>query len=87
MISDKDAIDLIEHLLVLNPKKRYSAKEVLNSNYLEQFKNLNPNINLEDLNHHKDYDNLNNITINSKSFEQKLNDLFDNLLSKMCDLN
>ena len=37
-IDDKDAIDLISNLLVFNPNKRYSAKEVLESNYLKEFK-------------------------------------------------
>ena len=39
-IGDANAIDLIKHLLTLNPKKRYTAKQVLKSNYLEDF--LNP---------------------------------------------
>ena len=36
-IGDKDAIDLINHLLTLNPGNRYSAKEVLESNYLKDY--------------------------------------------------
>ena len=35
-IGDPDAIDLIKHLLTLNPKKRYTAKQVLKSKYLEE---------------------------------------------------
>ena len=35
--NDDDLIDLISHLFVLNPNKRYSAKEVLLSNYLKNY--------------------------------------------------
>jgi serine/threonine protein kinase len=41
-IPDKDAIDLISHLLVINPKRRYSSKEVLNSQYLSYYKDEDP---------------------------------------------
>lgn len=34
---DDDLIDLISHLLVLNPTKRYTAKEVIMSNYLKDY--------------------------------------------------
>lgn len=36
-IQDNDALDLINNLLILNPKKRFSAKKVLQSNYLNEF--------------------------------------------------
>ena len=41
-IPDKDAIDLITNLLVINPKKRYTSKEVLNSKYLLDYKDTDP---------------------------------------------
>ena len=34
---DDDLIDLVSHLFVLNPHKRYTAKEVLMSNYLKNY--------------------------------------------------
>ena len=37
-ISDEDAKDLINNLLVFNPNKRFSALDVLNSKYLSEFK-------------------------------------------------
>ena len=81
-IKDPDAIDLLEHLLVLNPKKRYSAEEVLNSKYLEKYKPnfLILNRNLRDLSPYIDYDILNCIPIDSQSFEQifkKFHDLLN----------
>ena len=39
-IGDPNAIDLIKHLLTLNPKKRYTAEQVLKSKYLEEYLNL-----------------------------------------------
>ena len=41
LINDEDAIDLIKNLLNFNPNLRYSAKQVLESNYLKEFKNEN----------------------------------------------
>lgn len=37
-INDKDAINLINHLLVFNPKERFTAREVLESDYLKEYK-------------------------------------------------
>lgn len=34
-INDPDAVDLIQHLLRLNPKERYTAEQVLKSKYLD----------------------------------------------------
>ena len=34
-INDQDTLDLIQHLLCLNPKERYTAEEVLKSKYLD----------------------------------------------------
>ena len=39
---DDDLIDLISHLLVLNPNKRYTAKEVVMSNYLKNYPGNDP---------------------------------------------
>lgn len=62
-INDIDAIDLIKNLLVINPKERFSAKQVLESHYLKDlFENnifeIEP-INMT-LNYNENYDNLNN---------------------------
>ena len=40
-IKDENAIDLIRHLLILNPKHRYSAEQVLQSKYLQEYLGLN----------------------------------------------
>ena len=37
-INDEKAIDLIKNLLVLNPEKRFNAKQVINSDYLKDLK-------------------------------------------------
>jgi serine/threonine protein kinase len=37
IINNKEAIELIKNLLTLNPNKRYSAKQVLESNYLKSY--------------------------------------------------
>ena len=47
-VNDKDALELINNLLVLNPKKRYSAKQVLESNYLKIYYKEDP-IDLKEL--------------------------------------
>ena len=39
---DDDLIDLISHLLVLNPNKRYTAKEVIMSKYLKNYPGNDP---------------------------------------------
>ena len=38
-ITDPDAIDLIKNLLHINPEKRFSAEQALNSKYLSKYKN------------------------------------------------
>lgn len=40
-INDKDAVNLLNNLLVFNPKERFTAKEVLQSDYLKGFKEKN----------------------------------------------
>ena len=39
-IRDNDAIYLINNLLILNPKKRFTAEQVLSSNYLKEFSGI-----------------------------------------------
>ena len=39
-IKDKSAIELLKKLITFNPKERYSAKEVLNSDYLKDLEGL-----------------------------------------------
>jgi serine/threonine protein kinase len=34
---DSDALDLLNHLLVFNPKERYSAKQALEHPYMNDF--------------------------------------------------
>ena len=41
-INDSEAIELIKNLIIINPKKRYSAEQVLKSDYLKIFSGLNP---------------------------------------------
>ena len=48
-IKDKDAKDLINNLLSLNSKNRFSAKEVLNSEYLKDFKEFENIISLNNI--------------------------------------
>ena len=38
-IKNKEAIKLINNLLVLNPKKRFNAKQVIESDYIKEYKN------------------------------------------------
>ena len=38
-INDPDAIYLIRNLLDINPEKRFTAEQALNSNYLSNYKN------------------------------------------------
>ena len=66
-IEDKDAIDLISHLLVINPKKRYTAEEVLNSPYLSDYKDYeNSDVKIKD--DIIDYDNINDSLISKENF-------------------
>lgn len=41
---DKDALDIMEKLLVFNPKKRLTAVEALEHPYLKQFSSVNENL-------------------------------------------
>ena len=78
---DRDALDLIENLLVLNPNERYSAKQVLHSNYLKIYKDED-SFNLKKLNSSIDYNNFkDNID------ENKFITIFNALDSKLNELN
>ena len=70
---DDDLIDLVSHLLVLNPKKRYSAKEVLMSNYLKNYPGNDSYI-LNKIKSPMDYNSLLG-DMNEKNFLDKLKDL------------
>ena len=59
-ITDPDAIDLIKNLLHINPEKRFSAEQALNSKYLSKYKN---NFEQKEITFKNiDYDNLINAT-------------------------
>ena len=74
-INDKDAIDLIQNLLSLNPEKRFNAEQVLNSKYLDL-----PNI--------KDIDSQNIVKIQEQKVYFQLYELIDKpkFLEIICEL-
>ena len=72
-VNDKDALDLINNLLVLNPKKRYSAKQVLESNYLKIYYKEDP-IDLKELKNPIDINELNSL-IDENKFQNLFNKL------------
>ena len=78
---DKDALHLIENLLVLNPNKRYSAKQVLDSNYLKNYKDED-SFNLKELISPIDFNELNYYID-----ENKFKNIFDKLDSNLKKLN
>lgn len=78
---DKDALDLIENLLILNPNERYSARQVLDSNYLKNYKDEN-SFNLIELNSSIDLNEFKAI-IDENKFET----IFNILDSKLKQLN
>jgi serine/threonine protein kinase len=63
LINDKDAIDLIYKLLNFNPNQRYSAKEVLESNYLKEFENEN-SLDVEKISYPFDYEEISDDEMN-----------------------
>lgn len=66
-IKDKDAIDLINNLLVLNPEKRYTALKVLKSKYLTEFNDIDSyDVKINDF--IIDYETLNDIFIDKDKF-------------------
>ena len=76
-INDEIALDLINNLLVLNPNKRFTAKQVLQSNYLKEFKEKD-SLNLEKIKNPFDYSILLD-SINKEKFYQ----ILDNLKNKL----
>ena len=78
---DKDALDLIKNLLVLNPNKRYSAKQVLDSNYLKNYKDED-SFNLKEIISPIDFNEL-----NYGIDENKFKNIFDRLDSNLNELN
>jgi serine/threonine protein kinase len=74
-INDEKAINLIKHLLVLNPKKRFNAKQAINSEYLKKFEDIEL-IKMEKINNPlMDYNKLTNVG-NSKEFFKNLDILY-----------
>ena len=74
-IKDKDAINLISKILSINPNNRLTAKEVLESNYLKEYKGVD-DINIksfEKLKENKKY--LKSIIINHETFINEINNI------------
>ena len=70
-INDPDAIELISNLLVINPTKRFSAKQVLKSNYLKDFIELNSFV-IEPINFSLNYNEKRNKNI-------KIDEIFESI--------
>ncbi len=66
-IEDKDAIDLINNLLVFNPNKRYTSKMVLESNYLQEYKGID-SLEIKKLEYPLDYEKISKDKIDQKTF-------------------
>ena len=64
-INDLDAIELIKNLLVINPKERFSAEQVLKSNYLKDFFDID-SLEIEQINTSLNYTE-NNQNLNDKN--------------------
>ena len=64
-IGDKDALNLINNLIVFNPNKRYSAKEVLESDYLKEF---NESLDIEPIEYPIDYNEISKGEIDHRKF-------------------
>ena len=65
-IDDKNAVDLINNLLSFDPKERKSAKEILESDYLKEFKGIN-SFEIKPIEFPKDYELISN-NINHEKF-------------------
>ena len=78
IINDKDAIDLIKNLIVLNPQKRFNAEQVLNSKYLIDFKQEEP-LDLKKLENPMNYYDL----LNEYNDENKFLEYIGQLRSKL----
>lgn len=76
-ITDPDAIDLIKNLLHINPEKRFSAEQALNSKYLSKYKN---NFEQKEITFKNiDYDNLINAT-NKEDFVKNVEKIKEKFL-------
>lgn len=65
-IDDKNAVDLITNLLSFYPEERKSAREILESEYLKEFKGIN-SFKIESIEFPKDYEIISN-NINDENF-------------------
>jgi len=74
-INDSDAIDLIKHLLVINPQERYSAEQALESKYLSEFTGLD-SLNSKHNNYLNEYQQILK-TSNSLNFVDMLQNLIN----------
>jgi len=84
---DNDALDLIYHLLILNKNKRYSAEQVLNSKYLQDYFPCFTELDLPKLKNMKNILDYNN---NYKKYfsesiidEAKFKKIYEDLYSKL----
>lgn len=64
---DDEAKDLLKKLIIFNPKERLSAKEVLNSDYLKQYKNLD-SLSIQTIPFPNDYSEICKDNINPEKF-------------------
>ena len=77
-INDLDAIELIKNLLVINPKERFSAEQVLKSNYLKDYFGFD-SLEIEPINTSLDY-NENYLNLNDKCKFEKIVDNISKLV-------
>ena len=76
-IHDEDALELIHNLITLNPNKRFSAKQVLDSNYLAEYKDCH-SFDLTKIEKPIDYEE-----IFDELNEEKFVDIYKKLTEKM----
>lgn len=71
LIDDKEAIDLINHLLCLDPNKRYNIKQVLDSKYFEvpELKEYKKSLDIQELDGKNIYKKLGELINENKFFE------------------
>ena len=90
-IDDKYALDLINNLLVLNKNKRYSAEQVLNSKYLEEYSECCRQLDLPNLNNNKcildKENNYNNYFSSPITNKEQFEKVYNELYSKLKELN
>ena len=90
-INDKDALELINNLLVLNKNKRYSAEQVINSNYLKEYYQCFTELDLPNIKNTKNILDYNNdykkYFTESNIDEEKFNIIYKDLYSKLKEFN